>query len=88
MTPKGWLQPLAFLICPAALAGEAMDCFLVQLVTPPGLAPHFVSADRFDPGFWRLVHSPQPLNRLDAERLRAQAARALGARVVVVPTSV
>ena len=84
-------MPLAFLTCPAALAGEAMDCAmdgLVQLVTPPGLAPHFVSADRFDPGFWRLVHSPQPLNRLDAERLRAQAARALGARVVVVPASV
>lgn len=79
-------------MCPAALAGEAMDCamdcFLVQLVTPPGLAPHFVSADRFDPGFWRLVYSPQPLHRLDAERLRAQAARVLGARVVVVPASV
>jgi hypothetical protein len=62
-----------------------MEAFLVQLITPPSISRHFVVIDSLDPGFWRLHDLPQPMNRQDAERLRAQAARALGARVQVVP---
>jgi hypothetical protein len=65
--------------------GEAMEAFLVALVTPPALSPHFVALDRFDPGFWIIQEYPKSMNFQDAQRLRALVARALGTRVQVVP---
>jgi hypothetical protein len=64
-----------------------MDAYLVRLVTQKGVLPHYLAWNRFDPGFWQLCNRPYQLTRLDAERLRAQAAQALGALVQVVPFS-
>jgi hypothetical protein len=56
-------------------------------VTPKGVTPHCLAWNRFDPGFWQLCEFPFQLTRLDAERLRAHAAQALGALVQVVGVS-
>jgi len=64
-----------------------MENYLVRLVTPKEVLPHYLTWNRFDPGFWQLCECPFLLSRLDAERLRAQAARSLGALVQVMPIS-
>jgi hypothetical protein len=64
-----------------------MESYLVRLVTPKGVTPHCLAWNRFDPGFWQLCEFPFQLTRLDAERLRAHAAQALGALVQVVGVS-
>jgi hypothetical protein len=61
-----------------------MESYLVRLVTPKGVTPHYLA---WNPGFWQLCEFPFQLTRLDAERLRAHAAQALGALVQVVGVS-
>ena len=64
-----------------------METYLVRLVTPKGVRPQYLAWNQFDPGFWQLCEFPFELTRLDAERLRAHAAQALGALVQVMPFS-